>query len=227
MVILFTDCTAHPGSSSGVVVLKILACGTRSPGFDSWSHRYDFRDLLPSRDMAEVPLKQRKSSVQPTKCTAHHLPSSKAWPRICRMDYRPWWMVASELWPERRCVPRAARCGHFRRQARRTQCQSDPRDRIYQHSSPTELQSGLWCTVSAVEKYNRTLYIKQKSRGVCETLEYAPGGNEVEKAIFSFKVKVKVIRSLTLVSFVRASLVEYACQVWSLYLLGFKSYSEG
>ena len=49
----------------------------------------------------------------------------------------------------------------------------------------------------------------KKSRGVCETLWYAPGGNKVEKVIFSFKVKVKVTRSLTLVSFERASLVEY------------------
>ena len=39
----------------------------------------------------------------------------------------------------------------------------------------------------------------KKSMGVCETLQYAPGGNKVEKAIFSFKVKVKVTRSLTLV----------------------------
>ena len=67
----------------------------------------------------------------------------------------------------------------------------------------------------------------QNSRGVCETLQYAPSRNKVEKAIFSFKVKVKVTRSLTLVSFERASLVEYACQIWSLYLLRFKSYSEG
>ena len=48
--------------------------------------------------------------------------------------------------------------------------------------------------------------------------DYAPGGNKVQKAIFSAKVKVKVTRSLTLVSFERASLVEYACQIWSLYL---------
>ena len=27
--------------------------------------------------------------------------------------------------------------------------------------------------------------------GDCETLQYAPGGNKVEKATFSFKVKVK------------------------------------
>ena len=60
--------------------------------------------------------------------------------------------------------------------------------------------------------------------GDCETLQYAPGGNKVEKAIYSFKVKVKVTRSLTLVSFERAPLVEYA---WSLYLLRFKCYNEG
>ena len=53
----------------------------------------------------------------------------------------------------------------------------------------------------------------QKSRCVCETLQYAPGGNKVQKAIFSFKVKVKVKKSLTLVSFERASLVECACQI--------------
>ena len=69
----------------------------------------------------------------------------------------------------------------------------------------------------------------EKSRGVCETLRYALGGNKVDKAIFSvnFKVEVKVTRSLTLISFERASLVEYAYQIWSLNFLPFKSYSEG
>ena len=33
------------GSSSGVVV-KLLACGARGPGFDSQSRLYDFRDWL-------------------------------------------------------------------------------------------------------------------------------------------------------------------------------------
>ena len=47
---------------------------------------------------------------------------------------------------------------------------------------------------------------KKKSRCVSETLQYAPSGNKVQKAIFSFKVKVKVTRSLTLVSLERASL---------------------
>ena len=42
---------------------------------------------------------------------------------------------------------------------------------------------------------------------------YAPGGNKVQKAVFSFKVKVKVTRSLILVSFERASLVKDACQI--------------
>ena len=43
--------------------------------------------------------------------------------------------------------------------------------------------------------------------------QYAPGGNKVQKASFSFKVKVKVTRSLTLVSFERASLVEYEVSI--------------
>ena len=66
----------------------------------------------------------------------------------------------------------------------------------------------------------------KKNQGVF-VKHYAPGGNKVQKAIFSYKIKVKVTRSLTLVSFERASLEEYACQIWSLYLLRFKSYSEG
>ena len=56
---------------------------------------------------------------------------------------------------------------------------------------------------------------------------YAPGGNKAQKAIFIFKVKVKVTRLLTLMSFERASSVEYVYQIWSLYLLRFKIYSEG
>ena len=43
--------------------------------------------------------------------------------------------------------------------------------------------------------------------------------------IFSIKVKVK--RFLTLVLFERVLLFDYACQIWSLYLLGFKSYGQG
>ena len=42
---------------------------------------------------------------------------------------------------------------------------------------------------------------------------YSMPRNKVQKAIFSFKVKVKATRSLTLVSFDRKSLVEYACQI--------------
>ena len=33
------------GSSGGVVV-KLLACGARGAGFNSWSRSYDFRDWL-------------------------------------------------------------------------------------------------------------------------------------------------------------------------------------
>ena len=46
-----------------------------------------------------------------------------------------------------------------------------------------------------------------------------------EKAIFRVKVNIKVTRPLILVSFERALLMEYACQIWSLYLFLFKSYS--
>ena len=53
----------------------------------------------------------------------------------------------------------------------------------------------------------------QKSRGVCETLTMPPAATKSEKAIFRAKVKVKVTTSLTLVSFERASLVEYAYQI--------------
>ena len=38
------------------------------------------------------------------------------------------------------------------------------------------------------------------------------------KTTFSMKAKVKVTRSLTLVSLEKASLVEYTYQIWSLYL---------
>ena len=49
----------------------------------------------------------------------------------------------------------------------------------------------------------------RKNQGVfVKHYMYAPGGNKVQKAIFSFKVKVKVTRSLTLVSFERVSLEE-------------------
>ena len=61
-------------------------------------------------------------------------------------------------------------------------------------------------------KFSIIIAWRQKSRCVCETLRYALGGNKVQKAMFSFKVKVNVTRSLTLVSFERVSLVEYACQ---------------
>ena len=50
-------------------MVKLFACGARGPGFDSRSRRYDFRDWLSpasGRDMAEITLKRRKSSKQPT-----------------------------------------------------------------------------------------------------------------------------------------------------------------
>ena len=55
--------------NSGGVVVKLVACGARGPGFDFRPRRYNFRDwylLLPSRNMAERSLKRRKSSNKPT-----------------------------------------------------------------------------------------------------------------------------------------------------------------
>ena len=67
-----------------------------------------------------------------------------------------------------------------------------------------------------------TILFPKQNQGVF-VKHYAPGDNKVQKAIFSFNVKVKVTRSLTLVSFERASLVEYSYPIWSLYLSRFKS----
>ena len=53
----------------------------------------------------------------------------------------------------------------------------------------------------------------EKSRGVCETLTMPPAATKSQKSIFSVKVKVKVTRSLTLMSFERASLDKYACKI--------------
>ena len=61
-------------------------------------------------------------------------------------------------------------------------------------------------------KKNNPFCVKKKNQGMF-VKHYAPGSNKVRKAIFSFKVKVKPTRSLTLVSFERVSLVEYACQI--------------
>ena len=62
-----------------------------------------------------------------------------------------------------------------------------------------------------------------KTRYICKIYYIPSMVTKTEKDIFSVKVKVKVTRSLTLMSFGRASLVEYACQTWSIYLLRFKS----
>ena len=64
-------------------------------------------------------------------------------------------------------------------------------------------------------------FVWNENQGVL-VKHYASGGNKVQKAIISFKVKVKVTRSLTLMSFERAPSVEYACQIWSLYLFSLK-----
>ena len=61
--------TQLQGSSGGRVV-KLLACGVKGPGFDSRPGHLNFQRLViscfQSRDKAEIPLKRRKSSIQPT-----------------------------------------------------------------------------------------------------------------------------------------------------------------
>ena len=44
-------------------------------------------------------------------------------------------------------------------------------------------------------------------------VKYYASRNKVQRSYFSIKVKVKVTKSLTLMSFERESLVEYACQI--------------
>ena len=79
---------------------------------------------------------------------------------------------------------------------------------------------------SDLKKFVKHKTSAKKSRCVCETL--CPRQQQSPKlAIFRIKITVKVTRSLAMVSFERVSLVEYACQIWSLYLLRFKSYGQG
>ena len=108
-----------------------------------------------------------------------------------------------------------------RRVDRRMDWRTEPQQHYY---IPTATRS------TGIKTHHTTQFISRykKNQGLfVKHYMYAPGSNKVQKTIFSFKVKVKVRRSLTLLSFKRASLVEYACQIWSLYLLRFKSYSEG
>ena len=54
--------------SGGGRVVKLLACRARGPGFDYQSRHLNFQRLIISFQvhMAEMPLKRRKSSIQPT-----------------------------------------------------------------------------------------------------------------------------------------------------------------
>ena len=54
-----------------------------------------------------------------------------------------------------------------------------------------------------------------------------PDSHKVRNGYFYYEGPVKVTRSLTLMSIERASFAEYSCQIWSLRLLWFKSYSKG
>ena len=67
----------------------------------------------------------------------------------------------------------------------------------------------MYIHIEYIFSYRTKYFVVERNQGMF-VKHYAPGGNKVQKAIFSFKVKVKVTRSLTLVSFERASLLEYA-----------------
>ena len=67
----------YVGSDGGRVV-KLLAGVARGPRFDSRLCHLNSEIgylLLPSRDMAEIPLKRRKSSIQPTNQPTNQPPS--------------------------------------------------------------------------------------------------------------------------------------------------------
>ena len=67
--------------------------------------------------------------------------------------------------------------------------------------------------ISTILKYN-LLKVKKISKNQCVFVKHygmPPAATKSKKLFFSLKVKVKVTRSLTLVLFERASLVEYAC----------------
>ena len=59
--------------SSGGRVVKLLACGARGSGVRFPASPLEYQIgylLLPSRDMAEIPLKRRKSSIKPNQTRA-------------------------------------------------------------------------------------------------------------------------------------------------------------
>ena len=77
--------------------------------------------------------------------------------------------------------------------------------KVFVHTTDFDAQADSRAMTLAPQTYLSWL---AKNQGVF-VKHYVPGGNKVQKAILSFNVT----RSLTLVSFTRASLVEYACQI--------------
>ena len=69
------------------------------------------------------------------------------------------------------------------------------------------------------KKYNMKMHVFLK--------RYASCGNKNQKPVLSTNIIVKLTRSLTLVSLERVLLIEYAFQIFSVYLVRFKSYSKG
>ena len=71
-------------------MIKLLAWGARGLGFDFPSLSEIGYLLLPSRDMAEIPLKRRKSVIQPTNQRIGNIyaPSFKFLPWVIRFPVR-------------------------------------------------------------------------------------------------------------------------------------------
>ena len=100
-------------------------------------------------------------------------------------------------------------------------CNSNIRNWIYEERTGDNS-----CPVSPTYLLETGLAKHAQKIEVCLWNTLCPRWQQSPKSYFSFKVKVKVTKSVTLLSFERASLVEYACQIWSLYPLHFKSYSQ-
>ena len=100
---------------------------------------------------------------------------------------------------------------------RQTNRQTDRQDK---NNMPPIIRSrGIKIQNATITSNSLTLLQYDLKIKVCLRNTMPPAVTESEKAIFfSTKVKVKVTRSLTLESFERASLFEYARQIWSRYL---------
>ena len=95
----------------------------------------------------------------------------------------------------------------------------NPKTHLAKKSSYASFLLEIGCFLSKLFTFSKSLHV-DRTFSVNFTVQqgvfvkhYAPGGNKVQKDIFSFKVKVKVTRSLTLVTIERMSLMEYTCHI--------------